>query len=261
MTESEFHKKIKQKIYQKLRDWYGASIPEYKHEAHELDVYAVTSNGISIYVEVIYDSSHGHFRDDLLIIERSNADIIVVFVHPKILKNDNRVKEYEKTLISKRKNNIKMSHMLNGELALNDENYVNYDLKQIIDIYILEIQSNRLYLNKFNELKYELETIYSPLFAILHYLPEQVEEDVIVNYESQNPRFDWVINYYDKKTKEKLDNIIEKYGYLLKQKLYYHWLIEIKDYDLTKLEKWFVDDIIKIYNKRKKEYDSIKEIK
>jgi len=138
MPESEYHKKIKELVYQKLSEWFGASIPEYYDEAHELDVYSVTSDGLSIYVEVIFDSSKGHFRDDLLIIQRSDADLIFAIVSPEILKKSDRVKEFQKTQISKRKSGIKMSPMINGDRILSDPNYVDFEFKQLVESYLLE---------------------------------------------------------------------------------------------------------------------------
>lgn len=142
-SESEAHLTIKKVIYGKFNEWYGASIPEYYDEAHELDVYAVTSDGYSIYAEVIWDPSKSHFRDDLLIIQRSDADIIITIVNPKILENDARVREFNKTLLSKRKAGIKMSPMLNGQRVLDDLDYVTYEIRHIIDILLLEKREER----------------------------------------------------------------------------------------------------------------------
>jgi hypothetical protein len=138
MPESENHKKIKDLIYNKLNEWYGCSIPEYYDEAHELDVYAVTTDGISIYTEVIWTSTEGNFLRDLMIIQRANADLIFVVVNPILIEMPERVREYQKTQTSKRKSKQKMSPMLNGDRILSDMNYVDYEIKQLIDSYLME---------------------------------------------------------------------------------------------------------------------------
>lgn len=230
---------------------------EARARAHILDNYAITSDGITIYVEVIYDSSRSHFRDDLLIIERSKADLIFTIVNPDILENEDRIREYQKTQASKRKSGTKMSSMINGDRILTDTNYVNFEFKQRVDTYLMEKRSNPFdYINKFDELKYELENAYSPLFTILNYFPDQVERDVVEHYGDSSPHFSLVVKY-DKKVKNNLDNILENYGYLLEQNIFDHWQIEIKNYNSADLEKWFVDDILSTYHERKKKYDQM----
>jgi hypothetical protein len=136
--ESEAHLKIKELVRDKLKEWYGASITEYYNEGHELDVYAVTSEGYSIYVEVIWDPSKVHFKDDLLIIQRSDADIILTIVNPEILKNPNRVREFEKTLFSKRKSGKKMSSMMDGQQIIENAHYLNDEMRETVNSLIEE---------------------------------------------------------------------------------------------------------------------------
>jgi len=143
MPESEAHVKIKKIIYGKFNEWYGASIREFYDEGHKLDVYAVTSEGYSIYAEVIWDPSKSHFKDDLLSIERSDADIIITIVNPEILENAARVREFEKTLVSKRKAGTKMSPMLNGHKILDNPGSVNHEIKQIVDVLLSEKREQR----------------------------------------------------------------------------------------------------------------------
>jgi hypothetical protein len=138
VPESEYHKKIKLLLYTKLNEWYGCAIPEYYDEAHQLDAYAVTTDGITIYVEVIWSPSDGNFLRDLMIIQRADADLIFPVVNPKILENPKRVREFLKTQSSKRKALKKMSPMLNGDRILTDQAYVEYELKQLIDSYLEE---------------------------------------------------------------------------------------------------------------------------
>jgi len=48
LPESTEHKTIKQVISTKLQEWTGATLEEYPSAGHELDIFAVTPNGISI---------------------------------------------------------------------------------------------------------------------------------------------------------------------------------------------------------------------
>jgi hypothetical protein len=140
-SESEAHKNIKVIIYNKMKDWYGASITEYYDESHELDIYSMTLNGISIYVEVIWSSSKQHFIDDLLIIQRANADIIFTIVSPEIISDEKKRREYEKTLISKRKSGTLMFPMINGQNFLDNPSYVDTEFRHIVDIALIEKRS------------------------------------------------------------------------------------------------------------------------
>jgi hypothetical protein len=137
-SESEAHLKIKGIIYQKLKEWYGASIPEYYDSSHELDVYSVTSDGISIYVEVIWSPSKQNLNRDLLIIQRAVADIILVVANPEIIKNEKLTREYEKTLISKRKARSKMEPMINGQTVLDNSDYIEHEFRHVVDVALAE---------------------------------------------------------------------------------------------------------------------------
>lgn len=64
-SESYEHKRIKTLISEKLREWTGATLQEYQSSGHELDVFAVTPDGISIYVEVIWTNSLQNFSETL----------------------------------------------------------------------------------------------------------------------------------------------------------------------------------------------------
>lgn len=55
-----------------------------------------------------------------------------------ILKNPDRVRDFRKTQISKRKSGFKMSQMINGDRILEDPDYVDFEFKQLVDTYIME---------------------------------------------------------------------------------------------------------------------------
>jgi len=140
--ESDQHVNIKDIVEKKLREWYGASINEYYDSGHELDVYAVTPSGLSIYTEVVWHPSLSHLKHDLLILERSDADVKLIIANPEIIKNDKLIKEYNKTVISQRKKGVVIfGTMINGDRILKDNEYTNFELKGIFDSLILEKES------------------------------------------------------------------------------------------------------------------------
>ena len=137
--ESREHFEIKKIVEDKMREWYGASIDEYYDSGHELDVFAMTSSGLNLYTEVIWHPSLNHLKNDMLILERSDADIKVVITNPEILRNYRLVKEYNKTVISQRNKGVKIwGRMINGERILKEDDFTNIELKQIYDSLIEE---------------------------------------------------------------------------------------------------------------------------
>lgn len=137
--ESPEHHEIKKIIEDKLRDWYGASIDEFNDSGHELDVYAITHSGLRIYTEIIWHPSLSHLKSDLLILERSDANIKVVIANPEILIRDPFVREYNKTVISQKRKGVKIwGVMINGERILSESTYIDYEIKQIFDALIEE---------------------------------------------------------------------------------------------------------------------------
>jgi len=78
ISESFEHKKIKDSISVKLREWFGVSVKEYPSSGHELDIFAVTPDGISIYVEIIWsDTSTNFFRDMSIILEEDEMKAVI----------------------------------------------------------------------------------------------------------------------------------------------------------------------------------------
>ena len=84
MSESVEHRKIKDVISVKLKEWVGASIKEYPSSGHRLDIYAVTPDRISIYIEIIWSSSPQNFFRDLNLIQQSDADVKLVIASPEV---------------------------------------------------------------------------------------------------------------------------------------------------------------------------------
>ena len=130
-SESSQHRRIKNIIYAKLKEWTGATLEEYPSSGHELDVYAVTRVGISIYVEIIWTSSRTNFLRDMLMIQTSDADVKLVVVSPEILTNDEFQRQFEKVAISQRRLNFAVhGSFIDGDRILNEHEYLETELKK-----------------------------------------------------------------------------------------------------------------------------------
>ena len=135
MTSSESlqHRKIKEIICEKLKEWTGATLQEYQSSGHELDVFAVTPTGISIYVEIIWSSSRSNFFRDMTMIQSSDADVKLVVVSPRVLSNEKYQREFEKVAISQRRLNFAMyGDFIDGERMLNEPDYLETEIKGVV---------------------------------------------------------------------------------------------------------------------------------
>lgn len=132
-SESVQHRKIKATISKKLKEWTGATLKEYPSSGHKLDVYAVTPDGISIYVEIIWSSSPTNFLRDMIMIQTSDAEVKLVVVSPKILTNEKFQRQFEKVAISQRRLHFAMhGSFIDGERILNESNYLETKIRRII---------------------------------------------------------------------------------------------------------------------------------
>jgi len=142
MPESQEHKEIKEKIIGKLREWYGSGVTEYHDSGHRLDSFAVTLSGLSLYVETVWSSSRANFYRDMVIIGRSESDIKIIVVNPKILKNPEFVSFFDNEVISQRKKGVKLyGEMIDGQKIRTDEKYLDENFKQIIEKLLTEADS------------------------------------------------------------------------------------------------------------------------
>jgi hypothetical protein len=132
-SESTQHKEIKEIISTKLKEWTGATLQEYPSSGHELDVFAVTSTGISVYVEIIWSSSRSNFFRDMSMIQASDANVKLAVVNPKIIDNEEFQRQFEKIAISQRRLNFAMhGSLIDGGRILNEPNYVDKDFKAVV---------------------------------------------------------------------------------------------------------------------------------
>lgn len=133
LSESFEHKTIKNIISEKLQEWIGASLPEYPSSGHELDVFAVTPEGITIGVEIIWSSTKQNFFRDLNLIQQSDANIKLVVASPEIISSHEYQREFSKVVISQRKMGIFMhGELIDGQKILEDSMFMETEFKEII---------------------------------------------------------------------------------------------------------------------------------
>jgi len=134
LPESESHAALKQILVKALKRWYGASINEYPSSGHELDVFAVTPSGISIYVEIIWSPSKMQFLSDINLLQQSDADVKMVVANPEIIANQKMTREFAKVVVSQRRRR-KLIHdsLFDGQKILGDSDYVEHDFRGIVE--------------------------------------------------------------------------------------------------------------------------------
>lgn len=116
-----------------LKQWVGATLTEYQSSGHELDILAMTPDGISIYVEVIWSASLQNFYRDMFMIQNSDANVKVVIANPKILADEKCQRIFEKAAIAQRKLGVAMhGELIDGERVLSDKTFVEGEIKAII---------------------------------------------------------------------------------------------------------------------------------
>ena len=145
MPESQSHAALKQLLVTKLKEWYGASIDEYPSSGHELDVFAVTASGVSIYIEIVWSPTKTQFLSDINMLQQSDADIKLVVVNPEIMANAEMVREFGKVVIAQRKEGkVVCGDLLNGARIAESPEYVDDDLRSLIDRLISQSQGQRV---------------------------------------------------------------------------------------------------------------------
>jgi len=142
LPESTEHKTIKQVISTKLQEWTGATLEEYPSAGHELDIFAVTPNGISICVEIIWSPAKQNFYRDLSLIQQSDANIKIIIASPEILTNEDYQREFSKVAISERRKGVAMhGELIDGAKLLEDTKYLETEFKNVVLSLIDQAQS------------------------------------------------------------------------------------------------------------------------
>lgn len=132
-SETVEHKKLKDLMYKKLCEWLrGSAVREYRSLGHELDIFHISYNGITIMVEVIWTHTKAHFNHDMIILLTSDARVKIIIVNPEILCNDKFAVSYEKVRISELLKGYLVSPMLDGGRILKDRNYFENHVREII---------------------------------------------------------------------------------------------------------------------------------
>jgi len=143
-SESSEHRKIKEIISSKLKEWTGASLQEYYSSGHELDVVAVTPEGISIYVEIIWTATLTNFLKDMNMIQQSDAKIKLVVANPKIISSDEYQREFSKVAVSERRKGFMMyGELINGVRLVEDSDYLDETFKKIV-LELIEKQQGKV---------------------------------------------------------------------------------------------------------------------
>src|SRR2546422_4413649 len=133
IPETPEHKKIKELLASKLKEWLGASVQEYPSSGHELDVFGVSINGVSVYFEVIWSHSRAHVLSDFLMLQQSDATVKFAIASRKVLENEEYKREYSKVVVSQRRLGFLVyGEMLDGQRILEDPSFVDRDLRQSI---------------------------------------------------------------------------------------------------------------------------------
>jgi hypothetical protein len=116
--ETNEHKRIKEIVLARLREVYSTGLSEYPDSGQINDVYVITPNQIEIFVENVWTSTKSNFQRDLNILHRSKADVKILIVNPKILKDESLLREFEKTKMSEIRRGVAISDMIDGSLIL-----------------------------------------------------------------------------------------------------------------------------------------------
>lgn len=132
-AESDQHAQIKGILSHYLKEWTGATLEEYPSSGHELDVFGMTADGISICIEVIWTPSIQNFYRDMVLVQNSDANIKIVVANPELIANEKCLRIFEKTAIAQRRFGVSMhGELVDGERVLSDRSYVEKDLKETV---------------------------------------------------------------------------------------------------------------------------------
>jgi uncharacterized protein YjbI with pentapeptide repeats/DNA replication protein DnaC len=141
LPESIEHIALKNLVSEKLKEWFGCSIMEYPSAGHELDVFAITNSGISIYVEIIWSPSLVHFLKDLSSVEHSDANVKIVIANPEILQKKDFIHEFYRVVAHQRKQGFKIhGDMVDGSIILGQDNFLDMPFRKIVETLISETE-------------------------------------------------------------------------------------------------------------------------
>lgn len=131
-NETDQHRTLKELLTKKLEEWFGAAIMEYHSSGHELDVFSVSTQGVSAMIEIIWTPSTTNFYKDMMILLQSDAQVKILIVNRLILEKPELVRAYRKARIKEMQRGTMVSDMIDGSKLLQDEIYLNEDVKNHI---------------------------------------------------------------------------------------------------------------------------------
>lgn len=271
-SESAQHREIKEIISEKLKEWTGATLTEYSSSGHELDVFAVTPTGISIYIEIIWSSSRTNFFRDMNMIQTSDANVKLVVGSPKVLERDEFQRVFEKVAISQRRLNIAMhGNLIDGEKILTESDFINTEFKPIVLSLINKVKVRGKLIGAQTELEPPKptsvdeieESLLSNLFPVKNY-----PETIFVSPTAVKT---------DGEVFKKLGDKIQEIPFMIKNKTLYTFdnlkvssspffpIILENDVNEEKVHDWIQDDIkrndlIRLFNLSLKKYCESREL-
>ncbi len=140
ISETEQHRRLKELLAEKLKEWFGVCVPEYPSAGHELDIFGVTPEGVSIYIEIIWSPSRTHFLNDINMLQQSDADVKVAIASPEIISKEEFRREFSKVAIAQRREGqVFHGEMLNGEKILQNKGFMDSDLKGLFTQLVAQV--------------------------------------------------------------------------------------------------------------------------
>lgn len=177
-SESAEHKRIKDLVFERFKEWTGATLVEYPSSGHKLDNFAVSIDGISIYAEIIWSESAQNFYRDMSMVQTADANVKLVIASPRVLENEKYQRTFEKVVISQRRLGFAMhSEMINGKKVIEDHTYLDVEVKGIVLDLLKTVKSQGKVIGKAFEFQppqprlpdIREERLFSNLFSVVQY--------------------------------------------------------------------------------------------
>jgi len=233
---------------------------EYPSTGHEFDVFAVTPEGISVYVEIIWTATDRNFFRDMNMIQQSDADVKMVVVNPQILGKEKYLREFSKVAISQRRIGIAMhGELFDGVKLIEDRDYLDVEFKEALLSLIRQVQ-----------LYGKVPPVYAEFTPPQPPSADKVQERLLSNLflVKDYPSAVFSARTYVRRDAEvfgKLGNEIEKYPFILKRRRIYTFenlknpqspffpIIDLDDFKEEKVSEWIQDkdkrnDLIRLFN-------------
>jgi hypothetical protein len=221
--ETHEHLRIKELVLESLRKKYGLGLKEYPDSGNIADVFAITSDGIEIFVENVWTASKNNFYRDLHTLRNSRAFVKIFIVNPEIIKDKRLEREYEKVRFLETKRGIALSKLIDGSKILNDFNYVNQEFIQTVDKLVGTQRSKRTSPEGINKLLKHSKRILltrSDYQGLDQWHQETLMKNLLI-YGTRSLETNSILKHFETGYPDKLwkplmeyKGIMEKYGYL-----------------------------------------------